>query len=412
MSAPAPAKSPDVIVLGAGIVGAATAYFLAQKRFRVLLIEGEAPAWGASGRNPGFQWLHTRKAGLQMELGLAGRRLADHLRETLDDFEMRPSGGMIYFLDERQEPLFRAFVAERRAAGLPMELIDGKAAREHCPVLSEKVLGASWNPLDAHQNTARLVDALVAAARRHGAELRTACAIDRLAMEDGRCVGVITTGGEKIAAGKVVLAAGAWSPRLLAPLGLKLPISAMRLQVVETEPAPFRFEPLLYGPTAVKQYAYIRALPEYSEDGAWHPMERQFPGIEFLELAAQRRDGRIRLGCPMDFPGLDDRPTVAGIALTLAVLTENIPAIRGLAIERVYAGLLPETPDALPVLDPTPGIDGLIINAGHVFGNLAGPLSGKLIAEHLAGEKTEFDLALFRLDRPALRVNQDAHGRW
>jgi glycine/D-amino acid oxidase-like deaminating enzyme len=405
-------KSHDVIVLGAGIVGAATAYFLAQKRFRVLLIDGETPAWGASGRNPGFQWLHTRKAGIQMELGLAGRRLADKLREELDDFELRPSGGMIYFLDERQEPLFRAFVAERRAAGLPMELVDGKQAREHCPILSERVLGASWNPLDAHQNTAKLVEALVAAAKRHGAELRANCRIEGLAIEAGRCVGVVTETGERIPAGKVVLAAGAWSPKLLASLGLNLPISAMRLQVVETEPADFRFEPLLYGPTAVKQYAFIRELPEYSDAGAWHPVERQFPGIEFLELAAQRKDGRIRLGCPMDFPGLDDRPTVAGTALTLAVLTENLPAIRNLAIERVYAGLLPETPDALPVLDPDPGIEGLVINAGHVFGNLAGPLSGKMIAEHLAGERTEFDLGQFRLDRPALRVNRDAHGRW
>ena len=223
---------------------------------------------------------------------------------------------------------------------------------------------------------------------------------------------MVTAAGETIPAGKVVLAAGAWSPKLLAPLGMNLPISAMRLQVVETEPAPFRFEPLLYGPTAVKQYAYIRDLPDYSEEGAWHPMERQFPGIEFLELAAQRQDGRIRLGCPMDFPGLDDRPTVAGIALTLAVLSENLPAIRDLAIERVYAGLLPETPDALPVLDPAPGIEGLVINAGHVFGNLAGPLSGKMIAQSLAGEPTDFDLAQFRLDRPALRVNRDAHGRW
>ena len=405
-------KAHDVIVLGAGIVGAATAYFLAKKGIRVLLVEGEAPGWGASGRNPGFQWLHTRKAGIQMELGLAGRRLADELREELDDFEMRPSGGMIYFVDERQLPLFRAFIAERRAAGLPMELIDGKAAREHCPALSEKVLGASWNPLDAHQNTAMLVDALVAAANRHGAELRSNCRIAKLAIEGGRCVGVVTADGETISAGKVVLAAGAWSPRLLEPLGMSLPISAMRLQVVETEPAPFRFEPLLYGPTAVKQYAYIRDLPDYSEEGAWHPMERQFPGLEFLELAAQRKDGRIRLGCPMDFPGLDDRPTVAGIALTLAVLAENMPAIRGLAIERLYAGLLPETPDALPVLDPEPGVEGLVINAGHVFGNLAGPLSGKMIAQHLAGEPTDFNLTQFRLDRPALRVNRESHGRW
>ncbi len=405
-------RAYDVIIVGAGIVGASTAYFLARKGFRILLIEGESPAWGASGRNPGFLWLHTRKTGIQVELGLAGRRLADKLREELDDFEMRPSGGMIYFHDERQEPLFRAFIAERRQAGLPMELIDGKTAREYCPVLSERVLGASWNPLDAHQNTAKLVEVLTQGAKRHGAALRTGCHVESLAVEGERCLGVVTSSGEMIPGGKIVVAAGAWSPRLLAPLGLDLPIAAMRLQVVETEPAPFRFEPLLYGPTALKQYAYIRELSGYHEESAWHPMERQLPGIEFLELAAQRKDGRLRLGCPMDFPGLDDRPTVGGIAMALAILSENLPAIRGLAIERIYAGLLPETPDALPIIDTAPGIEGLAINAGHVFGNLAGPLSGKILAESLAGEASEFDVNDFRLDRPALRANQETHGRW
>ena len=114
----------------------------------------------------------------------------------------------------------------------------------------------------------------------------------------------------------------------------------------------------------------------------------------------------------MDFPGLDDRPTVNGLALTLTILSEHLPAIRDLAVERVYAGLLPETPDALPVIDAMTGIDGLAINAGHVAGNLMGPLSGRLLAEHLAGEVSEFDITQFRLDRPALRANEESHGRW
>jgi glycine/D-amino acid oxidase-like deaminating enzyme len=403
---------PDVLVLGGGIVGAGTTYFLAQRGIKVLLVEGEEPGWGASGRNPGFQWLHTRKAGLQMELGLAGRRLADTLRAELDDFDMRPSGGMIYFTDERQGPLFETLVAERRAAGLPMELLDGKGARERCPALSERIAGASWNPLDAYQNTGKLVNALVAAAVRQGATLRSGTKVVRLLVERGSCRGVVTRDGETIAAGRVVLAAGSWAPELLRPLGLDLPIAPMRLQVAETEPAPFRIEPLLYGPTAIKQYAFIRELPGYSDEGAIHPLERLAPGIEFLELAAQRADGRIRLGCPMDFPGLDDRPTVGGLALTLAAMAESLPGIRGLAVERVYAGLLPQTPDALPVVDPAPGIEGLVINAGHIFGNLAGPLSGKMVAQALCGEKTDFDLAAFRLDRPGLRSNRDELRRW
>ena len=405
------AGSADVLVVGGGIVGAATAYFLAQRGFKTLLLEGRSWAWGASGRNPGFQWLHTRKAGLQMELAMAGRRLSDRLAEELDGFEFRRSGGMIYFFDEKQRPLMESFVAERRAAGLPMELIDGAAARAHCPALSPKVLGASFNPLDAHQDTRALVEAFARAAERAGATVRTGVPVDRLLVEKGRVVGA-AAGEETFHAGTVVLATGVWTAKLLEPLSVAVPIAAMRLQVIETEPARFRFEPLLYGPTALKQYAFIRDLEGYSEAGATHPLEARHPGIEFLELAAQRADGRVLLGCPMDFPGLDDRPTVAGIGLTLAVLAERMPALADLSIERVWAGLLPQTPDALPILGPVPGLEGLVLNAGHVFGNLAGPISGLMVAQKLAGERPQFDLSLFAYDRPGLRANNEQHRRW
>jgi glycine/D-amino acid oxidase-like deaminating enzyme len=403
--------SADAIVIGAGIVGASTAYFLAKKGCSVILIDAEHPGWGASGRNPGFQWLHTRRAGIQLELGLAGRRLTDELKEELEDWEMRASGGMFYFFAPTLEPLFRNFVAERRMAGLPMEYLDAKAALERCPILAPHVVGATYNPLDAHQNTARLCESLVAGAKRHGARVVLGQRAEALVMEGKRCTGVVTTKGAYSAA-SVVLACGSWTPKLLAPLGIEVPITAMRLQVVETEPALFRFEPVLYGPTAVKQYAFFRDLEGYTEEGSVHPLEKLFPGVEFLELAAQRKDGRMLLGCPMDFPGLDDRPTVGGIALTLAALAESLPAIKGFAIERIWAGLLPQTADALPILGPVPGYQDIVLNAGHVFGNLAGPLSGQLIADYLTGAKPAFDLDQFRLDRPSLKGNNYQHRRW
>jgi glycine/D-amino acid oxidase-like deaminating enzyme len=273
------------------------------------------------------------------------------------------------------------------------------------------VVGATYNPLDAHQNTARLCEALVARAKRHGARVVLGERAEALVMEGNRCTGVVTT-KRMYSAASVVLACGSWTPKLLAPLGIEVPITAMRLQVVETEPAPFRFEPVLYGPTAVKQYTLFRDLEGYTEEGSVHPLEKLFPGVEFLELAAQRKDGRVLLGCPMDFPGLDDRPTVGGIALTLAALAEALPAIKGFAIERIWAGLLPQTADALAILGPVPGYQGIVLNAGHVFGNLAGPLSGQMIADYLTGGKPAFDLNQFRLDRPGLKGNNDQHRRW
>src|SRR5262249_12145339 len=279
------------------------------------------------------------------------------------------------------------------------------------PALSDRVAGATWNPLDAHQDTQKLVDALVAGAKRHGARILSRTRVENLLMNGDRCLGV-RTATDSFTVDTGVLAAGSWTPKLLALHGIELPITAMRLQVVETEPAPFKFVPLLYGPTALKQYSFIRDLPGYSDVGTTHPLEATFDGVEFLELAVQREDGRILLGCPMDFPGLDDRPTVAGLALTLAVLSDSMPPIKSLAVERIWAGLLPPTPHALPIIGPVPGIDGLMLNAGHVFGNLAGPLSGKVLAQAIAGETPDFDLAPFRFDRVGLRANNDQHRRW
>jgi glycine/D-amino acid oxidase-like deaminating enzyme len=98
--------------------------------------------------------------------------------------------------------------------------------------------------------------------------------------------------------------------------------------------------------------------------------------------------------------------------LTLAILAERMPEIAELAVERVWAGLLPQTPDALPILGPIPGLEGLVLNAGHVFGNVAGPISGMMIAQSLAGETTEFDLGSFSIDRAGLNANNEQHRRW
>lgn len=85
-------QHPDVIVVGAGVAGAATTYYLAKAGKRVLLLEAERPAFGASGRNPGFLWLQTKHAGVQMQLALAGRAFADGLADEVGDFGFRASG--------------------------------------------------------------------------------------------------------------------------------------------------------------------------------------------------------------------------------------------------------------------------------------------------------------------------------
>ena len=367
--------SAPVIIVGGGIVGCSTAYFLAREGVPVVLLEQHEISWGASGRNPGFVWLHCRNPGFALDISLAARKLYPQLVEELPlPFEFRESGGLIFYLTPDQGDVVEEFVAARRRDGLPMEMIEGAEVRRLVPPIRADVLGASYCPADAHINTPLFVRSLAEGARRLGADIREGVTVTTLARDGDRVVGVDTDAG-RIEGSAVVVAAGAWTRKLLRANGLDAPIGAERLGVIGTRPMDMRIEPVVYGPLAAKQYTLFRDLASYDDAHFTSPFEEG--GVEMLELVAQRATGEVLLGCPMDYPSeLDDAPTLEGLLATARAIAEDFPGLRGAPIDRVWAGLLPYTPDTLPIIDePAPG---LFIASGHVFGNAAGPMTGVL----------------------------------
>ncbi|HZU19813.1 MAG TPA: FAD-dependent oxidoreductase [Gaiellaceae bacterium] len=402
--------SDRIVVVGGGIVGCATAYYAARDGADVTLVEREHVAFGASGRNPGFVWLHCRNPGIALELSLASRRLYPELVEELpEDFGFLPNGGLIYFTAPEQRDVFAEFVEARRRDGLEMELLDGADVRRLVPPIREDVLGASFCPLDAQIDTPRFVRALAAGARAQGAKIREGISVTGLRRDGDRVAGVDTSDGA-IAADTVVVAAGAWTPPLLETVDVEVKIGGERLQVLSTEPLPRMIEPLVYGPLATKQYALFRDLPSYDVADFTAPYEDE-ADIELLLLASQRATGEILLGCPMDYPAeLDQRPTFAGLAAIVHGFELDFPGLRNVPISRMWAGLLPYTSDTLPIIDAS--IDGLVIASGHVYGNSAGPITGKLVAQLVTGREPEIDLHECALDRGLTLPEAGTAARW
>lgn len=393
--------STDVLIIGGGIVGAATAYHLSRRGAKVILLESDRLASGATGRNLGYIWLHTRRKGPELDLAMVTRNELEGLPEELGaDFGLRTRGGLIYYKTEAQGVVMREFVEARIADGVPMQLLDGDQAREIAPILPDTVLGASYCPIDAQVDPRRYVRAFAAAAQRHGARVVEGASARAFETDGGRITRVLTDIGP-ISAGKVVLAAGAWSPTFAAQLGLDLQIRAMRLQVVQTEPMPPRLDVLLYGPAAVKQYAIFQELPSFRPEPFETELEERL-GLALLESACQTADGSYLLGIAMDFIGFDWQPDLAGVSLVGEGLAAAIPEFAGARFARAWAGILPLTADSLPIIGPAPGFDDLIIASGHVFGNAAGPTTGKLVADLVCGTEPILDLTPFRADRPSL----------
>lgn len=402
--------SRDVVVVGGGIVGCATAYFAAREGLRVSLFESREIAFGASGRNPGFIWLHCRNPGFALEISRAGRQLYPKLLEELPEpFEFRANGGLIYFNTPEQGRVFEEFVASRRADGLDMEIIDGAEVRRLVPPIREDVEGASFCSEDAQINTPTVVRALAAGARREGAHLHEGVTVEGLVYSGNQVVGVRTDDGT-VEADAVVIAAGAWSTPLLKRVGIDLAVGAERLQVIATHPLPQQIQPVVYGPLATKQYVLFRDLPSWDPELFVAPYESE-QGIEMLQLLAQRANGEILMGCPMDYPpDIDFRPTLSGLGATVQAIGEDFPGLANAPIDRVWAGVLPYTTDMVPVIDEA--VPGLFIASGHVFGNAAGPMTGRLITQLIQGQEPEIDLSECRFGRTLGRTDTGVPARW
>jgi sarcosine oxidase, subunit beta len=390
----------DALVIGAGIAGAATAYFLSKAGLSVCLVEARSPAWGASGRNPGFLWLQTKPHGLAMEFSLAGRVFAEELANQLPDYGFRSCGGLIAYRDEALSELAKNFAEDRRSAGLPARHIDRAEALSLCPRFGPTVSGAVWNPLDAHQDTRRLVSHLVEAAEAAGCDVRRGEAARRLLCSGSRCIGGEIESGEHLSAGVTVVSAGPWTNDLLVPLGLVIPMVPMRFEAAETAPAPFEILPVICGQALFKFFNAARKDPATLPS---HPGETIRKNLGFTEQIAQYPDGSLQFGCAFETGSTDDRPTTAGQAMAAAVTADNIVGFAELPLLRSWAGIVGQTTDGLPVIDTRPGPEGLAVNAGHFFGNLVGALSGRMIADAVTSQTPVFPIDPFRLARFAAK---------
>lgn len=388
----------SAIVVGAGLVGASTAYFAAREGIDVTLLEMKTRGYGASGRNPGFVWLHCRNPGWALEVSLAGRALYDELRQDLPvPFEFRAEGGIIYFTDERQAPVFEQFVQARAKDGLDMSLIGNKEVRNLVGPIRDDVAGASFCANDAQINTPTVVNALVEGAIAEGATVREGVTVTQLIASGGRIIGVETDRGSYLA-DSVVIATGAWTEKLMAANDIDARVGRERLQVVATTPLPQQIRPVVYGPLTAKQYTLFRDLPAWNDDLFMTEEERR-TGAWMLSLVAQRANGEMLFGCPMDYPAEVDMSTsVSGLRAVLQYIEQDFPALASAPIDRVWAGVLPFTSDMVPIIDEV--VPGLIIAAGHVFGNAAGPMTGKLVSQMLCDRTPELDMTEVRYNRP------------
>ncbi|MGI8999567.1 MAG: NAD(P)/FAD-dependent oxidoreductase [Candidatus Limnocylindria bacterium] len=373
-------SSSEVIVVGGGMLGAAAAYHLARVGMRPLVIEANAPASGASGRNAGMALAglggqFPRVTRIVKEAG--GRSILDYTARSLDMIEVWDTelpggvewdrfGSLDLALDEVEEAHIRAMAQIQSDEGLEVRVVaDPADLRDLASGLeTDEVRAAKWTPRDAKLNPFRLCYALLEATRALGGTVVTGVRVERLLASGGRVTGVATSHGE-VASGAVLLATSAWTPALARPLAANL--TPIRETVCVTEMLPFSI-------------------------GA--------PGFETSqcnEYWRQMRTGEVVIGGyagACEGMGIGSystrvRPQVA--PRRAALLSRLHPALRDARIIRCWAGLLDFASLEIPMAGPLPAEDGTPLPGAFVAAGLTGrghpygPILGLLLAELIAG---------------------------
>jgi sarcosine oxidase subunit beta len=370
-------RTADVVVIGGGVLGAATAFELAGRGLSTVLLERGLPGRQGSGTTAGnlhVQAIHSRRPGQAVAVDNA--RLVPLQRATSDlwngvndrlgrDVQIVRSGGFTVAETEADlAELTRKAVWEKEY-GIPTEVLDGDAARAAMPQLGDTVIGATWCPWDGYANSLLATPAFVAAAVSRGAAVYTnspVTGIRRGAAGEGWTV-ESTVG--TFSAATVVNAAGPWIQDVAALAGLGLTMAPLAIQMLETVRAP-RFLPHLVQHIGIGLSVKQVVSGSVVIGGGWPAGELNLGGTTAV---------------------LDE--SVAG---NLADAVRIVPEVAALRLARAWTGPLAATPDEMPVIGEAPGLPGFFI-VGGTYSFTFAPLWAETLADLIQGRVPAHDVA-------------------
>ncbi len=410
----------DVVVVGAGIVGCSAAWHLARAGAEVILLDKGEVAFEQSSRN----WGWVRQVGRDLrELPMAqlSRRLWSTLEEETGASIGWASEGNLHLGYSREEmKVFEEWSRAARNLDLDTEVVGRQDADNLFPGLDDEHVGGIFSPLDGGADPHRAAPAIASAAEREGARIHTGCAV-RSFERSGRRITALQTETGRIETSTVVVAAGAWSSRLLWPLGVHLPQRRIHATVSATAPMPVTTRRIVWA-------RHLAMRPDHEGSfilaggGGRVPADLETLRFRALfrgsELDTSRREevhlgfGRealrdaaaaLRGGSKAIWSRVraeEPPPDPTSVAQAQARFRKIYRPAHAATESRRWAGYIDYTPDAVPVIDRPVEVPGLVVATGFSgHGFMLGPAGGLLAAELALGKETSVDLHSLRLSR-------------
>ena len=359
----------DVVVIGGGAIGLATAYFISRRGGNVIVVDRGIPGWEASGRNGGWA------VGFATEYNREDERMplareALQIWQTLDEELGAPTefvlgGNLTIALTEEDLPFHEETLERSRRWGEEARKVDLKQMREILPGVTDRAIEGVFVPMAGHANPQLTAQAWVWAIQRNGGRIYQNTTVTGVGVQGGRVTHLETTAGN-IRADKIVNAAGPWANLIAGMTGQYLPVVPRLIEMLCTMPVPTLTKCTFGG-----NHLYCR----------------------------QAVKGHLHFGSggasKIDLRATSEKPTRSAITrFTAKRFLEVLPGMSEVPILRTWAGIIDRTPDSLPIIDKLDYPEGMYVNVafgGTGFSNSPG--AGKAMSGLVLDGECAFDIS-------------------
>ncbi|MFC7343566.1 NAD(P)/FAD-dependent oxidoreductase [Saccharopolyspora griseoalba] len=376
------ASTADVVVIGAGALGAACAFFAAERGLRVQVVERGEIASGTTSACEGNLLVSDKEAGPELDLALYSNQVwRDDLAPHNHLWEFDEKGGLIVATTEDGARNLAELTRRQRNAGIAATDLAADEVHRYEPHITEGLTAAAFYPQDCQVQPMLMAAQLIRLARAAGARIRTRTEVTGLLRSGDAVTGVATTRGE-VHAEHVINAAGTWAADLAQLAGVRLPILPRRGFVLVTEPLPRT--------VFHKVYSGDYVASTTSSDA----------GLQTSTVIEGTRAGTVLIGSSRERVGFDATVSLPALRQIAAKAVRLYPALAKTKIMRNYSGFRPYCADHLPVIGHDPRAPGLWHASGHEGAGIGLSVgSAKLLVQQLTGAGPDLDLAPFAPER-------------
>lgn len=371
-------KSPDAIVIGAGVVGACSALALTNAGLKVLVIDRGPVASGTTGAGEGNILVSDKEPSPELTLALRSRDAWFELNTDIGGgFELEAKGGIVVSRNEKGIADLKKLAALQRADGIDAQEVDGKALLKLEPHLSSSVEFGVLYPQDAQCQPMLAAAQIMRAVRKRGGAFVQGENVVSIDSVNGAVIG-LTTDKSKYSSPIVINATGTWAGEVAKLAGSDLPIMPRRGFILVTAPAPKLVHHKVYDAD------YVANVASGDAD------------LQSSAVVEGTASGTILIGASRERVGFKNDLDVSILRQLARQAISLFPVLENIQLLRAYRGFRPYAPDHLPVIGEDAKVKGLWHAAGHEGAGIGlAPATGELISKLITGNKPFMDAAPF-----------------